>query len=275
MEKLVDSDISRAAIPVALYEKNIEMAIKKAGQDEEKMAGIKLENASLNILRHISILDGIEDTVTEAAGEVVRQYQGIAVDGQEKALNLLAQHDPQRSTEINIYTLNNRLQRANDTSDKGETRKAEEALLQYLQFHKLSEEILHIALRIGYDPVIINELNRQAMHNHKETLSKMHGKVSEELMRIVEGVTGVTTNGQAGEVGSPDNGGKNGISEKTGDSAGGPSGSVGEPGDTGESGNGAGEPPSGSGDPSDGSGQSGSGAGGPGSGSEQSGNGKT
>lgn len=274
MEKLADSDISKAAIPVALYEKNIEMAIEKAGQDEENLAGIKLENASLNILRHISILDGIEDRVPEAAGEVVRQCQEIAVTGQLTALNLLAQQDPQRSTEININVLSSRLQKANETADRGEARKTEEALQQYLQFHDLSEEILQIALRIGFDPMVINELNRQAMHKHEETLNNMHGKVSEELMGIVKGITGVTAEDQSGEGGISDSSGKNGVSEKPDDPADGSDGGVGEPSDTGEPGNGAGDPSGSTGEPNGGPGQPGGGAGEPGSGSGQSGNGK-
>ena len=272
IEKSARNDISKTAIPIAIYERNIEMAIRQASQNEETLAGLKLENTSMEILRHISMLDGIEDTVPEAARAVVRQCQEIAVTGQVKALNLLAQQDPRKSTEINIYTLSNRLQRASETAGKGQVATAKEVLRQYIRFRNLSEDIYQIALRIGYDTTAISELNKQVLHSHGETLSNMHGKVSEELIEIIEEITGVSTESSATEGDSPGIGGTNGVPEKTDDSVkessggkGEPGGGEGEPiGSEGESGGGEGEPGGGEGEPGGGEGEPGGGEGEPG-----------
>jgi hypothetical protein len=254
IEKLANKAPDKAPMAVIGYEKSIEMAIEKAGQTTDiGVSGNMLELVALTILEHISTLDRIEDSASEAATNTVRQAKEIAVGEQVKALRSLAQRDPLRAAEMNIYTMQNRLQRASDTADKGEATKAEVALRQFTQLHRFGEEIIQIAKRLGHGATAVDELNARATHDQMEVLGNMYGKVSDAAMASVEEVMGIFIEdpGKEGE-GSPENGARDDIPGKS---------------DNQEPGNGPEEPGNGSEGP-------GNGSEGPGNGSEGPGNGR-
>ena len=248
IQKLANKAPDKAPIAVVGYEKSIEMAIEKAGQITDMgVSGSMLQLVALTILEHISTLDRIEDSVSEATAKTVRQAKETAVGEQVKALRSLAQRDPLRATEMNIYAMQNRLQRASDTADKGEATKAEAALEQFTQLHRFGEEIIEIAKGLGHGAAAVDELNARATHDQMEVLGNIYGKVSDEAMASIEEVMGIfiEDHGKEGE-GSPENGAPDDI--------------------PGQSDSPSEEPGSGSGGSGSGSGGSGSGSGGSGKG---------
>jgi len=262
IEKLANEAPDKATMAVGGYEKSIEMAIGKAGQMTDiGVSGSMLELVALTILEHISTLDRIEDSVSEAATKTVRQAKEIAVGEQVKSLRSLAQRDPLRAAEMNIYAMQNRLQRASGTADKGEATKAEAALRQFTQLHRFGEEIIQIAKGLGHGATAVDELNARAMHDQMEVLGNIYGKVSDEAMASVEEVMGIfiEDHGKEGE-GSPENGARDDIPGK--------SDNLSE-----EPGNGPEEPGNGSEEPGNGPEEPGNGPEEPGNGSEGSGNG--
>ena len=262
VEKLANRAPNKAPVAITGYEKNLEIAIRKAAQiTDTGVSGSMLQLVALTILEHISTLDRIEDGVSESATKVIGQAEEIAVGEQLKALRSLAQRDPLRATEMNIYAMQNRLQRASDTADKGEAIKAEVALRQFTQFHRFGEEIIEIAIVLGHGTTAVDELNARATHDQMEVLGNIYGKVSNEAMASVEEVMGVSIQDHEKEVeGSPENGvpddipGQsdspseepgNGSEESSGGSEGPSNGSEGSGGGSKGSGGGSGKPGSG------------------------------
>jgi len=262
VEKLANRAPDKAPVAIIGYEKSLEIAIGKAGQiTDTGVSGSMLQLVARTILEHISTLDRIEDGVSESATKVIGQAEEIAVGEQLKALRSLAQRDPLRATEMNIYAMQNRLQRASDTADKGEAIKAEVALRQFTQFHRFGEEIIEIAIVLGHGTTAVDELNARATHDQMEVLGNIYGKVSNEAMASVEEVMGVSIQDPEKEVeGSPENGvpddipGQsdspseepgNGSEESSGGSEGSGNGSEGSGGGSKGSGGGSGKPGSG------------------------------
>lgn len=263
VEKLANRAPDKAPMAVVGYEKSVEIAIEKAGQITDMgVSGRMLQIVALTILEHISTLDRIEDSVSEATAKTVRQAKETAVGEQVKALRSLAQRDPLRAMEMNMYAMQNRLQRASDTADKGEATKAEAALEQFTQLHRFGEEIIEIARVLGHGTTAVDELNARATRDQMEVLGNIYGKVSDEAMASVEQVMGIFTedHGKEGEE-SPENGVPDDIPGKSDDLSEEPA-------------SGSEEPGSGSGEPGNGSEGSGGGSGGSGGGSGKPGGGR-
>jgi hypothetical protein len=200
LEKLTNKAPDKATMAVIGYEMSIEIVVVEARQTTDTgVSSSMLELVAVTVIEHISTLDRIEDSSPEAAKEAVWQAKEIAVRGQVKALHSLAQQDPLRAAEINIYTMQIRLKRANDTADKGEATKAEAALGQFTQLHRLGEEITQIAKGLVHDATAVEESYARATRNHLEILGNMYGKVSEETMAAVEEAMGVSAEGHGKE----------------------------------------------------------------------------
>jgi len=270
VEKVANRAPDKAPVAIIGYEKSVEIAIEKAGQITDMgVSGRMLQIVALTILEHISTLDRIEDGVSESATKAIGQAEEIAVGEQLKALRLLAQRDPLRATEMNIYSMQNRLQRASDTADKGEATKAEVALEQFTQLHRFGEEIIEIARVLGYGTTAVDELNARATRDQMEVLGNICGKVSDDAIASVEEVMGISIDDHVGEgEGWPETAAHDEIPGKSDDLSEEPASGSEEPGGGSE------EPGSGSGEPGGGSGGSGGGSGGSGGGSGKPGGGR-
>ena len=196
IEALSNKAPDQVTIAMKRYEKNIAMAIEKAEQIGDSVVSASvLEMVALAISRHISILDTIEDSVPEAAKEAVRQIKEIAITRQVKALRTLARENPLRSAEINMDTMQSRLNRAKAKADEGEFVKVEEALQQFEGLRRFGEEISQIAKGLGYGAVSVDEINARATSTQLEVLSTIYGKVSEETKGAVEEAMEVSVEG--------------------------------------------------------------------------------
>lgn len=175
------------------YEKNLTTAIDKAESNKDRdISAQELEGISLATLKHISILDSINDSITAPERETVKQAGEVIFRAQFKALRLLAEEDPVRATEINVETMQNQLNRANARADDGEVTEAEESLRQFKELHRFGDEISQIAIEFGYNITAINAINAQATSVQLEVIRNMYGKVSEETLASVNGVMGIS-----------------------------------------------------------------------------------
>ena len=196
IEALANKAPDRTPMAVNGYEKNIAMAIEKAEQTRDSgVSASLLEMVSLGISNHLSILDRVEDGIPEAAKEAIKQAKEIAISEQVKALRALARKNPVRAAEINIDTMQSRLNRARVKADEGEFAEVEEALRQFEQLRRFGEEISQIANGLGYGTTAVDGLNARATSAQLEVLGIIYGKVPEETKGAVEEAMGVSVEG--------------------------------------------------------------------------------
>ncbi len=186
----------RITIAVHGYEKNTAMAIAKAEQmrDGARPANA-LETIALAVSNHLSVLDGIEDNAPEAAKEAIRQAEEIAIGEHVRALQSLARRNPVRAAEINIDTMQGRLNRARTQAEEGAFAEAEEALRQFEQLRRFGEEISRAAKGLGYGATVVDELNARATSAQLEVLGIIYGKMPSETKGAVEEAMGVSVEG--------------------------------------------------------------------------------
>jgi len=187
----------RIAIAVAGYEKNLNLAITKAGKVRD--GETSLETVALAILTHLDRLDEIEDGASEGTREAVINSEEIAVNSHISALQNLAKVNPVRAIEINLQAIQGRLDRAEAEAAKGNEKGVEDALQEYEKLRRFSEEISNSAGMRGQDTRAIDEMNARATTGHLETLGSIYGNVSQETKGAVEQamVVAVEAHGQA------------------------------------------------------------------------------
>jgi len=196
IEALAYKAPDRATIAVIGYERNIAMAIEKAerAQDNGVSASV-LEMVALAISKHLSLLERVEGDIPEAAKEAIKQAKEIVISRQFMALRALARKNPVRAAEINIDTMQSRLNRARGKAEEGEFVEVEEALRQFEELHRFGEEISQIAKGLGYGTTAVDGLNIRATSAQLEVLGIIYGKVPEETKRAVEEAMGVSVEG--------------------------------------------------------------------------------
>ncbi|MDH5781615.1 MAG: DUF5667 domain-containing protein [Dehalococcoidia bacterium] len=182
-------------IPIAVtgYQRNLDLAIARAEQAEN--GGIStsmLETVALAISDHLYILDGLEDSIPEAARDSISNAVEIAIDEHVKALRIMAKQDPVRATEINLEAIQGRLDRAKVEAGRGNVRGVERAMQHFEKLRRFGEEISGVAKGMGYDTRPVDELNARATAGHLEGLGYIYGKVPGETKGAVEKAMGTS-----------------------------------------------------------------------------------
>lgn len=177
---------------VSGYEKNLNLAISKAEESSSSSLQFSLqEKVALAIANHLSTIDEIEDSVPEQAEYTVNTRE-IAINGHITVLQSLAKVDPLRAAEINMETMQNRLNRAEVESEKGNASAAQRALQDFQRLLRFGEEISVIGREHGYDTIAVDGLNANATEGHMETLGYIYGITPEETKGAVEEAIGTS-----------------------------------------------------------------------------------
>ena len=269
IEVLANKGTDRITMAANRYEQAIAMAIERAEQTGERDVSVNvLEMVALAISNHLSILDRIEDGVPENSKKVIKHAKEIAITEQIRALRSLALNNPVRAAEINIDTMQSRLNRAKAKADEGQLVAVEDALQQFKELRRFGDELSQIAKGLGYGATAIDDLHRRATPAQMEVLDAIYGRLSKETIAAIEDAMGIPIGGHGKEgeesqdKGTPDDASEkpDGASEKPGDDSEEHGNGSGEPGNSSEEpGNDPGEPGNGSGEPGDSPGKPGNG----------------
>ncbi len=200
IESVAQKRPGKISVAVTGYERNLNLAIARA--EQAKDGGIStsiLETVALAVSSHLSTLDELQDSVPEAARDSIGGAREMAINEHMKVLRIMAQKDPVRATQINLYTMQGRLNWAKIESEKGNAREVEKALQQYEELRRFGEEISGIARGLGYDTRAVDELNARATAGHLDALGYIYGRVPEGTKGAVEKAMGtsVEEHGQA------------------------------------------------------------------------------
>jgi len=185
---------------MALKNKLKEMA-QAAGEYDQFMAMVNerlqatvQQNASANIsekvalatARHLAVLDRVRDRVPEEGKEALSRARERSLNEQLHALRALAEHQPERATEINLDSIQNRLQRALEKASENATDEVENALEDSEKLRRFGEEISEIARGLSDNTTTVDELVARATSVHLQVLAQVHEKVPEPAREAIE-----------------------------------------------------------------------------------------
>jgi len=165
------------------------LAIVAEKTEEVRQQGVAdniSEIVALATSKHLSVLDRAKDTVPEEAREAIVKAKEISLNGQQNALRVLARERLERAIEINLASIENRLNRARQKADENNTEEVEEALEDIDKLFRFGEEISEIARGLGKDTTTAEELVAKATSVHLEVLAEVHEKVPEQARAFIE-----------------------------------------------------------------------------------------
>ena len=257
MNELANGDQEKVVLAVEGYKGNL----YAAGQQIRRITDIStlpdlLVGALEDIQKQIVFCDSVIDSNPACLGPV-SEAGTMAVNQQVEFLEMLTQQDILRAAQINLNSMQNRLQRAQATANANQYQAMQEALFQYQQFNQLGKHILRSAQASNNHNSEIEALCLQMLSGHLDILNSISKLVPQEYQNQIEacrqtamesqtqaryGSQMQSTHGDEGSSGSGDDSGSGGDGSS---GSGGDSGSGG-----GGSGNGGGSD-SGGGDGSD------------------------
>jgi len=147
------------------------------------------EKVALATQKHLDVLDRVKETIpkqTEESREAIVQAREASINGQQNALRVLARERLERATEINLATIENRLNRVRATASDNNTEEVEEALGDIDRLFRFGEEISEIARGLGKDTTTVEDLVLKATSVHLEVLAEVHEKVPEQARVAIE-----------------------------------------------------------------------------------------
>ena len=193
-ERLAEADA------MALKNKLQEMT-QATGEYEQFMATVNerlqatvQQNASANISekvalatqKHLDVMDRVRDRVPEEGQEALDRAQERSLNEQLHALRALAEHQPERATEINLDGIQNRLNRALEKASENATDDVENAIEDAEKLRRFGEEISEIARGLSDNTTTVDELVARATSVHLEVMAQVHDKVPEPDREAIE-----------------------------------------------------------------------------------------
>lgn len=177
----------KISIAINRYDGAIAMVIQRIdasseGQDLAEMS----EVVALATSKHLDVLDGVWDTVPKEAKDAIAQAREVSIDGYGNALLLLAGENPEKAMEINLATMEGRLNRAKAKADKNDSEGVEIASDEFARLSGSGEEIPDVAMGSGSDSYIAELLVAKRTSHHLEALAQVYGNVPEKTKEAVE-----------------------------------------------------------------------------------------
>ncbi|MFC1958584.1 DUF5667 domain-containing protein [Chloroflexota bacterium] len=187
MEEVVEKNPEEIPVAVTGYERNLNLAILRAEQTKNEGLQTNLqERIALVISSQLSMIDELEDGVPEEAEKAISNAKDVAINGHIKALQGLAKKNPVKAAEINMKTMQGRLNRAEVESERGNVREMERTLQHFQSLRRFGEEISEDTRQRGYDTRAIDEINARATAGQMQILGDIYGNATEETKGAVE-----------------------------------------------------------------------------------------
>ncbi len=191
IEALVNKNINNISLANNGYERNINNAITQAEKIKGKDGLIdELEIISMAVLNHADYIDDIFDGSHAEGRELLSHTLEIAISTQQRALRSLAELDPLKATEINIFSLQNRLDRAIKLANAGEIIGADQALRQFQEMLRFGREIAERGKQYGIDIESISSSSLLALSNQIGVVDTLQGKLSNDIITSTQDALG-------------------------------------------------------------------------------------
>jgi hypothetical protein len=186
MNQLANKDQSKTMAAVDGYRDNLESARLQIGRITDASALLSsLESAISEIENQIRFCDNILDA-SPAFLDVVSEADTYAIQGQVQLIERLAENDNIQAAEMNLKSMRNRLQRAQDKANLNQYQLMEQALQQYQQFNNLGEMILVNSQNANQQAAEIEELSLGALPGYLDTLESIYQMVPQEYQESIK-----------------------------------------------------------------------------------------
>jgi hypothetical protein len=136
--------------------------------------------------RHLSILDTVYDMVPDEGKAAIANARQISEMGREDALAALAGNDTMHAAEMNLAAMEGRLNRSKVQAGFGDADEVENALQQFEDMARFSQEIYQIAEETGLNITELAGIVTAATSMHLEVLAELYEEVPEEAKWAVE-----------------------------------------------------------------------------------------
>ena len=271
MNELINVDPERAGLAIDGYNDDLDAAFKHIRKITHTSVQTNLLVQALeNVQNQLAFCDSVIDG-NPAFSEPVNQACSLAVNQQMQFTEMLAQHNNLKASQLNFEAMENRIRRAQAKAINNQYHIMHTVLLQYLQFNRLGEHILHNAQATNINIIEIETLSAKALSGHLVILDSIFQEVPLEYQENIETCRQLTRQFEEQarhryqEQGGSDTGPAS-DTNKPGSGTGEPESNLdGSANNAGEPSSGNGEPGNGAGEPGDGTGEPGGNNGGPGS----------
>ena len=186
LSELVNTEEGKAGIAVEGYQGNLDAALAQVLKisDNATLSGL-LESALAEIQNQTAFCDGILDANPKYSG-LAGTAGNVAANQQIRLTEILAERDNLRAAQINLQTMQNRLQRAQDKAGNNQYQLMQEALVQYQLFNRLGEQILLYAQASGNQNAEIEALTLQALAGTLEKLDNIYQQAPQEYRNTID-----------------------------------------------------------------------------------------
>jgi len=161
-----------------------------AGIERASNRGLATGNITARVAeataRHLSVLDKVYDMVPDEAKTAVAHARNVSQTGYFHALAALARNNTVQAVEINLATMEGRLNRVRARVQNAEA--VQIALQQFEAMAKFNEQISQIAQGIGLNITEVEELVAVATSKHLEVLADVWAKLPEQAQPAIERV---------------------------------------------------------------------------------------
>lgn len=177
-------EVQRAALD---YDKFMAIAAKKVGEvTQPEISDNISERMALATSKHLAVLDEVREAVPEEAKEAIDQAKEASLNGQRNSLQVLAKTKAERATEINIASIEDRLNRASVKATENVIEEVGKALGDTDKLLEIEDEISEIAQGMGKDITPIEQQVANATANRLEVLARIYEKVPEQAKPAIE-----------------------------------------------------------------------------------------
>jgi hypothetical protein len=137
--------------------------------------------------RHLSVLDTVYDILPDETKAAIARAQEVSEEGRQTALVALARNNTIRAVEMNLAAMEGRLNRIKVQAGFGNTSEVENALQQFEDMARFSQEIYQIVEETGLNITYVAELVTEAISRHLEVLEELYEDLPDEMKETVEG----------------------------------------------------------------------------------------
>ena len=192
LSKVANKNEKNTTLAVDGYRHNLNAVNQQLKSVSATPELFSLVDSVLNeIQSQISTCDSLVD-VSPVYMKPVTEASALAVNSQVDTLKIMLRLDTLRATEVNINAMQNRLQRALNTSTTGKYQIMEQVLLQYQQLNQLGQQILQSAQATNDQVTPIEDLILQSQSSYLVTLQNLSQQAPQEYRNTIETCTQMT-----------------------------------------------------------------------------------
>ncbi len=179
------------------YEKHLQTALGriKNAKSKGEETGEATKTVAEVSTKHLEVLDAVLGKVPEEAKEGIERARTVSMTGQQEALKVLAEENPEEATRINLKAAESRLERTRKESEEGDVLRMREAVEEFENQYRFGEEISDIAKGQGKNTTTVEQLVGKATGAHLEVLADVYERVPEEAKSSIEEAMVVSVKG--------------------------------------------------------------------------------